>query len=57
MMYPFLASVLFESWAVQYDRPARQVPQEYHALIACERPHLYAPMVPETFRGPKWGQR
>ncbi|MEU3986102.1 hypothetical protein AB0F77_39600 [Streptomyces sp. NPDC026672] len=56
-MYPFLAALLFETWAAQYDRPVRQLPMECHDLIAYERPHLYAPMVPETFRGPKWGTR
>ncbi len=57
MMYPFLASIIFEGWAAQYDRPVRQIPQEWHNLIVLEQPHTYAPMVPETFRGPKWGMR
>ncbi|KUN16540.1 hypothetical protein AQJ23_44920 [Streptomyces antibioticus] len=63
-MYPFLAEVLFETWAAQYDRTPQELtlrsPERldlYSRLIAVERPHVLPPLVPETFRGPKWGQR
>ncbi|MDX2575920.1 hypothetical protein PV332_10550 [Streptomyces scabiei] len=57
-MTPFLAALIFETWAAQFDAEADvTLTQAYHNVIAQERPHLYAPMVPETFRGPKWGRR
>ncbi|WP_432157786.1 hypothetical protein [Streptomyces sp. bgisy153] len=58
MMSPTLAALITYTWSAQYD------PQPHvgrltlaHTVIRRERPHLYAPQVPETFRGPKWGQR
>lgn len=57
-MTPFLAALIFESWAEAYNPNANpSTVQAYHNVIAEELPHLYAPMVPETFRGPKWGTR
>ncbi|MET9126925.1 hypothetical protein [Streptomyces sp. NPDC004528] len=57
-MYPFLARAIFETWAAKYSRESDpSLMQAYHTLITLERPHTVAPMVPETFRGPKWGQR
>lgn len=56
-MHPFLAGVLFETWAAQFDRPVTPVPSEYHPFLATECPHIYPPAVPATFRGLKWGQR
>lgn len=56
MMYPFLAGLLFEEWEAQYVRPVPP-PRPFNTLIAYERPHIYPPAVPATFRGLKWGQR
>lgn len=57
-MNPFLAALIFETWAAKYDPEADAVTtQTYHNIVAQARPHTYAPMVPEMFRGPKWGQR
>jgi hypothetical protein len=57
-MNPFLAALIFETWAAKYDPEADAVTtQTYHNIVAQARPHTYAPMVPETFRGAKWGTR
>ncbi|MEV4037703.1 hypothetical protein [Streptomyces umbrinus] len=57
-MNPFLAALIFETWAAKYDPEANAVTtQTYHNMLAPALPHIYAPMVPETFRGPKWGAR
>jgi hypothetical protein len=57
-MNPFLAALIFETWAAKYDPNADAVTtQTYHNVLAVQLPHIYAPMVPETFRGPKWGTR
>lgn len=54
----FLAGLIFQTWADQYDREADHTAvQARHNLLSVYAPHLYAPMVPETFRGPKWGMR
>jgi hypothetical protein len=53
-----LASLIFQTWADQYDREADPATvQARHNILVTWAPHLYAPMVPETFRGPKWGMR
>lgn len=57
-MTPTLAALIFETWAEQYDpEPRGGHLMLAHVVVRRERPHLYAPMVPETFRGPKWGTR
>ncbi|MFF3312497.1 hypothetical protein [Streptomyces sp. NPDC002952] len=57
-MTPFLARLIFETWASKYDPEADASSTPFHhIMIAQQAPHLYAPMVPETFRGPKWGTR
>ncbi|MEU1037669.1 hypothetical protein [Streptomyces sp. NPDC005907] len=57
-MTPFIARLIFETWAAKYDPEAdAETTPFHHIMIAQAEPHLYAPMVPETFRGPKWGQR
>lgn len=57
-MTKFLARLIFETWDAQFDvQPDVEWNREAHAVLREARPHLYAPMVPATFRGPKWGTR
>jgi hypothetical protein len=57
-MTRFLAEAIHALWAAQYDpEPDADTVQAYHTYVALMRPHTVAPMVPETFRGPKWGKR
>lgn len=57
-MTKILARLIFETWAAQYDvQPDVGWNREAHAVLREARPHLYAPRVPATFRGPKWGTR
>jgi hypothetical protein len=57
-MTRILARLIFETWAAQYNREDdTERTQMQHFVIQEQRPHLYAPMVPATFRGPKWGTR
>ncbi|WP_157882413.1 hypothetical protein [Streptomyces silvensis] len=57
-MTPTLARMLFETWAAQYDPKADvSFVRQQHGMLAIMRPHLYPPVVPESLRGPKWGQR
>jgi hypothetical protein len=57
-MTDVLARMLFETWAAQYDPEAdADFVRQQHGVLSIVRPHLYAPMVPATFRGPKWGMR
>ncbi|MDH6625757.1 hypothetical protein M2271_003568 [Streptomyces sp. LBL] len=58
MTSDYINALIRETWAVEYDREADpSLTQAYHNVIAAQRPHLYPPMVPATFRGPKWGMR
>jgi hypothetical protein len=57
-MTRILARLIIETWAAQYNREDdTERTQMQHFVIQEQRPHLYAPMVPATFRGPKWGTR
>ncbi|MEU1254810.1 hypothetical protein ABZ445_16170 [Streptomyces chartreusis] len=57
-MNPFVARLIFETWAAQFDPEAdASTTQAHHIIVQQAAPHLYAPMVPPTFRGPKWGTR
>ncbi|MEU1200144.1 hypothetical protein ABZ446_28515 [Streptomyces sp. NPDC005813] len=57
-MTAFIARLIFETWAAQYDPEATSATtRDHHLVLSSVAPHLYAPMVPATFRGPKWGTR
>jgi hypothetical protein len=57
-MTPTLAALITYTWEAQYDREPHQGRLTLaHTIVRRERSHLYPPQVPETFRGPKWGQR
>lgn len=51
-----IARIIFEEWASQFVRPTGSLPRRTDFLRTAY-PHTYAPQVPATFRGPKWGQR
>jgi hypothetical protein len=53
-----LAALIYATWAAQYDPEADAVSVEAANLVIAEKiPHIFPPLVPETFRGPKWGTR
>ncbi|WP_158716612.1 hypothetical protein [Streptomyces sp. NRRL F-5630] len=57
-MNKYTRRLVFRRWAVQFDRPVNpHLVHEANAALMQEFPHLFAPDVPETFRGPKWGTR
>ena len=57
-MNKFLAEVIHDLWAMQFEpEPDDSMRLAYSTYVTMMRPHTVAPMVPETFRGPKWGTR
>ncbi|GAA3018589.1 hypothetical protein [Streptomyces fulvorobeus] len=51
-----IARIVFEEWAAQFVRPEGSMPRRTDFLRTAF-PHTYAPAVPVTLRGPKWGTR
>ncbi|GGX26770.1 hypothetical protein [Streptomyces chryseus] len=52
-----VATIAFEEWAAQFERPRTLPNQLRRRFLRSALPHTYAPAVPETFRGSKWGMR
>ncbi|MFE3144768.1 hypothetical protein [Streptomyces scopuliridis] len=57
-MNKFLASLIYQAWAAQYDpRADHNTTKQWHRILITVMPHTYPPAVPAALRGPKWGRR
>ncbi|MFG3244621.1 hypothetical protein [Streptomyces sp. NPDC048157] len=57
-MNKFLASLIFQTWASQFDPAAdHNTTKARHTILISVMPHNYPPAVPAALRGPKWGKK